>query len=155
MNYTKIFILIATLLGITACQTSKGNKVFRIGYAMAPGGTSHLGALKIQELVKEKSQGTIEVKLYPGGILGKEGPLIEGLQLKSVDMVIAGPSIIGNYAPKYGMIEAPFLFRSYEHLDKILYGPIGKEIENAVSKYRGLHFIDFFPSGTQVSHYNR
>ena len=74
----------------------------------------------------------ILTNMIMGGILGKQASLIEGIQLNSVDLVIAGPSIIGNYAPKYGLIEAPFLFRDYDHLDKVLYGSIGKEIEKAV-----------------------
>ncbi|MDA0196088.1 MAG: TRAP transporter substrate-binding protein [Bacteroidetes bacterium] len=147
MKYQKYLLLILVILLIFSCQSDKNDKLFRIAYAMAPGGTSHLGAVRLNELVTQKSKGRIEVKLYPGGVLGKEAPLIEGIQLKSVDMVIAGPSIIGNYAPEYGLIEAPFLFRDYDHLNNVLYGPIGKEIEKAVSKDRGLHFIDYFHRG--------
>ncbi|MCG8307094.1 MAG: TRAP transporter substrate-binding protein [Cytophagales bacterium] len=147
MRSEKIIVVIIGFLILFSCQSNSNDKVFRIAYAMAPGGTSHLGAVHFQQLVKQKSKDKIAVKLYPGGILGKEAPLIEGIQLNSVDMVIAGPSIIGNYAPKYGLIEAPFLFRDYNHLNSVLYGPIGKEIEKAVSKDRGLHFIDFFHRG--------
>ena len=134
------------ILMMSGCQPHDV-KTFRIAYAMAPGGTSHLGALHFKELVEEKSQGKIQVKLYPNGILGKERGLVESLGLRGVDMVIAGPSIIGIYAPKYGLIEAPFLFRDYEHLDKILYGEVGKEMEKVVSRRQGLHFIDFFHRG--------
>lgn len=147
MTFRKLIIIVTGILMLAGCQTDEDHKVFRIAYAMAPGGTSHMGAVHLKELVKEKSGGELIVKLYPGGILGKQASLIEGIQLKSVDLVIAGPSIIGNYAPKYGLIEAPFLFRDYDHLDKILYGPIGKEIEKAVSGHRGLYFVDFFHRG--------
>lgn len=129
------------------CQPKNEFKTFRIAYAMAPGGTSHLGAEYFKELTEQKSQGKIKVKLYPNGILGQERGLVESLNLRGVDMVIGGPSIIGIYAPKYGLIEAPFLFRDYKHLDQILYGEIGKEMEKAVSKRQGLHFIDFFHRG--------
>ena len=132
---------------ISGCQPPTDVKTFRIAYAMAPGGTSHRGAVHFKEQVEEQSQGKIKVKLYPNGILGQERGLVESLKLRGVDMVIAGPSIIGIYAPKYGLIEAPFLFRDYEHLDKILYGEVGKEMEKAVSRRQGLHFIDFFHRG--------
>lgn len=106
-----------------------------------------MGALHFKELVEEKSEGKIQVKLYPNGVLGSERGMVESLKLKGIDMVIVGPSVIGIYAPKFGLIEAPFLFRDYEHLDKVLYGEIGDEMERAVSGRQGLHFIDFFHRG--------
>lgn len=146
----RIFIrmgwLIFLLIGI-GCQSQDDFKTFRMAYAMAPGGTSHIGALYFKELVEENSKGKIRVKLYPNGVLGNESGLVESLRLKGIDMVIAGPSIIGNYAPEFGLIEAPFLFRDFDHLDKVLHGEIGKEMEQAVSKNQGLHFIDFFHRG--------
>lgn len=147
MRFIKMLIMALVIIMVTGCQKNKKDKIFRIAYAMSPGGTSHLGALRMKEMIEKRLGGEIKVKLYPSGILGKQQTLIEGLQLNSVDMVIAGPTIIGNYAPEYGLIEAPFLFRDYDHLDKVLYGPIGKEIEKAVSGHRGLHFIDFFHRG--------
>src|SRR5690606_22353995 len=67
--------------------------------------------------------------------------------LNGVDMVIAGPSVIGTFAPEYGFIEAPFLFRDFRHLDNVLYGPIGKGLEEVLTRRQGLHFVDFFHRG--------
>ncbi|MEX2567561.1 MAG: TRAP transporter substrate-binding protein [Cyclobacteriaceae bacterium] len=138
--------LLILFIGL-GCSTQNDYKIFRMAYAMAPGGTSHMGAVHFKELVEENSKGKIKVKLYPNGVLGNESGLVESLRLNGIDMVIAGPSIIGNYAPEFGLIEAPFLFRDFDHLDKVLYGEIGEEMEQAVSKNQGLHFIDFFHRG--------
>lgn len=137
-------LLLVTLCG---CQDKQEYQTFRIAYSMAQGGTSHLGALYFKELVETKSQGKIQVKLYPNSVLGEERGVVESLKLNGVDMVIAGPSVIGTYAPEYGLIEAPFLFRDFEHLDKILYGPIGKEMNDVLHKKQGLNFIEFFHRG--------
>jgi TRAP-type transport system periplasmic protein len=62
-------------------------------------------------------------------------------------MAITGGAIIGWYAPKYAVLEAPFLFRDYEHLDKVLCGQIGKEIETAINKKHNIHFLASFHRG--------
>ena len=66
MKYQKFLLLILAILLIFSCQSDKNDKVFRIAYAMAPGGTSHLGAVRLNELVTQKSKGRIVGN--PGGI---------------------------------------------------------------------------------------
>ena len=146
--YNKIIILLLTII-IISCTTNKDYKEFRLAYVMAPGGTSHAAAEKFSKLVYEKSKEKIKVKLYPNGILGNDRILVEGLSLRSVDMIIAGPSIIGWNAPEYGVIEAPFVFSSYEHMEKVMHGEIGKEIEKSIYKNRKIHFLAFLHRGTR------
>jgi tripartite ATP-independent transporter DctP family solute receptor len=134
-------------MAFTGCQEKRTYETFRIAYSMAQGGTSHMAALHFKELVEKRSKGKIQVKLYPNGVLGDERSLIEGLRLNAVDMVIAGPSVIGTYAPEYGLIEAPFLFRDFDHLDKVLYGPVGKQMNQLLQERQGVHFVDFFHRG--------
>ena len=148
MRLTKLYTVAAVVLFMShGCREQEDYQTFRIAYAMAQGGTSHLAAVRFKELVESRSKNGIKVKLYPNSVLGEERSVIEGLKLNGVDMVIAGPSVIGTYAPEYGLIEAPFLFRDFEHLDKVLYGPIGKEMNDVLHEKQGLHFVDFFHRG--------
>lgn len=144
---SNILILLFIVLITYSCAREKEYKEFRLAYVMAPGGTSHAAAEKFRDLVFEKSNRKIKVKLYPNGILGNDRILVEGLSLRSIDMIISGPSIIGWNAPKYGVIEAPFVFRDFEHMEKVMYGDIGKEIEKAIYKNRKIHFIAFLHRG--------
>jgi len=114
---------------------------------MSAGGSSHEGALKFAEVIKEQTGGKLHVKIYPNGQLGNEREMIEGLDLRALDMIIVGPSLIGWYAPQYGVMEFPFLFRDYTHLENTLYGEIGKEIEAVVYKKRKIHFLTYFRRG--------
>ena len=141
-----IIVLLGVLL-FSSCSGKKDSKDFRVAYVMAQGGMSHAAAEKFAALVEQRSSGKINVKLYPNGMLGNERILIEGLMLRSIDMVISGPSMIGWYAPEYGVFEAPFIFRDYEHMDKVLNGEIGKEIETAMYEKRKIHFLSFFYRG--------
>lgn len=133
-----------------SCSVNKGDKQeLKIAYVMAPGGTSHEAALKIGELVEKYTKGQIKTRFYPNGVLGNDRILIEGLNLGSQDIVIMGPAVIGWYTPEYGLIEAPFLFRDYDHLDKVMYGEIGKEIEQRIFDKCKLRFLAYLHRGSR------
>ena len=144
MKYLFVFLVI---LFTFSCSSEKDYKEFRLAYVMAQGGTSHIAAEKFSELVEQRTNGKIRVKLYPNGVLGHDRILIEGLTLRSVDMVISGPSIIGWYTPEYGVFEAPFIFRDYEHMEKVMEGEIGQELATAIYSKRKIYFPAFFHRG--------
>jgi len=150
-NRILILLIVFVCLFNSGCDTftkyKKGETELKLAYVMAPGGTVHLGALKFAEFVNEKSGGRIKVKIYPNGQLGNDRELSEALIIGSIDMVLTGPAVIGWYAPEYGATETPFMFRSYEHVEKMLKGPIGKEIEQLMIKRRGIHFISYWLRG--------
>ena len=142
-----IIVVLLSVLLFFSCSEKKDYKEFRLAYVMAQGGTSHAAAEQFGALVEQRSAGKIKVKLYPNGILGNDRILIEGLSLRSLDMVISGPSIIGWYTPEYGVFEAPFIFRDYDHMDQVMNGEIGKEIKTAMYDKRKIHFLSFFHRG--------
>lgn len=150
-NKLILIYIISICLFFNGCNSftkyKKGESELKLAYVMAPGGTVHLGALKFADLISEKTGGRIKVKIYPNGQLGNDRELSEALITGAVDMVLTGPAVIGWYAPEYGATETPFMFRSYEHLEKMLKGTVGKEIEQLMIKRRGIHFISYWYRG--------
>lgn len=151
INNNKYLVILISLFFI-GCQQSHSDKekevkTFRLGYVMSTTGNVHSGAEKFAEIVSERTNGRVRVKLYPSGQLGNGQVLSEGLRLGSVDGVINGPAIIGWYAPKYGAIEAPFVFRDYYHLDKVLKGEIGKEMEKLLKKNQQISMLSYWHRG--------
>ncbi len=105
--------------------------------------TYNQGANKFAELVKERSQGRIEVKVYPDGQLGKgERELLEAIQQGTLDIYVGSTAPISGFSPSMGILDIPFLLRDYAHADKVLDGPIGlallKDLEKA--NLKGLAF---------------
>ena len=56
--------------------------------------------------------------------------------------------LIGNFVPAMNVLAMPFLFRSIEHLQKVLDGPIGNEILNSFEPY-GFVGLAFYDSGAR------
>jgi TRAP-type transport system periplasmic protein len=83
------------------------------------------GMEKFAELVKEKSGGKIEIKLFPGGTLGGDVQTVSALQGGVIEMTVLNAGILANNAKQFGAVDLPFLFNSGEEADKVMDGPFG------------------------------
>ncbi len=107
-----------------------------------------MGAIKFAELVKEKTNGEINIKPYYGSALMK------GAQLKSPQMVAKGvidlayESTINSASviPEMNIFSLPFFINNFENLDKMEYGETGKEIFAAMEK-KGLIGLGWAENG--------
>ncbi|HPC02462.1 MAG TPA: TRAP transporter substrate-binding protein [Syntrophales bacterium] len=97
--------------------------------------TYNQGALKFADLVKERSNGRIQVTVYPDGQLGKgERELLEAVQQGTIDVYAGSTGPIGGFNPAIGILDIPFLFNDYGHVDKVLDGPLGQQLLDDLEK---------------------
>ena len=97
--------------------------------------TYNQGAAKFADLIKERSNGRILVTVYPEGQLGKgERELLEAVQQGTIDIYVGSTGPIGGFNPAIGILDIPFLFNDYEHADKVLDGPIGRQLLDDLEK---------------------
>ncbi|MBN2897493.1 MAG: TRAP transporter substrate-binding protein [Clostridia bacterium] len=94
-------------------------------------------AIKFAELVSEKTNGQIEVKIYPNEQLGSEMDNITGIQTGTVDLTITGESL-QNWAPKAALLAIPYAITSSEQMDAVINGDLGAEIEAQITENVGL-----------------
>lgn len=95
-----------------------------------------MGATKLAELVKQKTNGQINVKPY------YSSALLKGAQLKSPQMVAKGvidcafESTINSspVMPEMNIFSLPFFINNFENLDKMEYGQTGKAIFKVMAK---------------------
>jgi len=91
----------------------------------------HDTSLKFAELVEEKTDGQIEIKVYPSNTLGGETDTINAISAGTADMVISGETL-ENWAPKAALLATPYAFRDLDHVQKVVEGEIGEEIEEEI-----------------------
>ena len=80
------------------------------------------------------SKGKLSVKVFPNGALGSERDTIEQLKIGALDMMRINAAPLNNIVPETIAISMPFVFRSTEHMRKVLDGPIGDEILAAIAR---------------------
>jgi tripartite ATP-independent transporter DctP family solute receptor len=104
-------------------------------------------------LITERTGGRHEIRVFHSHQLGEEKETIEQTRVGAIDLNRTNVALIGNFVPAMNVLAMPFLFRSIEHQQKVLDGPIGAEILNSFEPY-GFVGLAFYDSGAR-SIYNR
>lgn len=86
------------------------------------------GAAKFAELMKEKSGGKFNVRLFPGGQLGGDLQTVSALQGGTMDLTVLNAGLLVGLNKEFAVLDLPFLFNSAEEADKIVDGPIGSKL---------------------------
>lgn len=137
-----IGILIA---GITfSCQTDSKHKVLKLAHGLDQSHSVHKAMVFMAERLKEKSDGKLQMKIYPGGQLGAERECVELLQIGSLAITKVSSAIMEGFVPDYRVLGLPYIFLDQDHAWKVLNGEIGKEllVKGDVLNLRGLCFYD-------------
>jgi len=114
----------------------------------------HLAAVKFGDELSSRTDGRIEVEVFPNESLGKEIDLINGMQLGTVDMTITGESL-QNWAPMAALLAVPYAYKTLEHMDEVAGGPIGDDIKAEIIEKAKIRPIAFFARGPRNLTSNR
>ena len=93
--------------------------------------TWHKMAVKFKELIEEKSGGNITVTIYPNNQLGSEIETVQSAMagMGDCDIVLTGESM-QTYVEELGIIGMPYAITSDEHMDAVLNGEVGDELDS-------------------------
>ncbi|MEQ6889200.1 TRAP transporter substrate-binding protein [Halomonas sp. CS7] len=104
----------------------------------------HIAAEKFETLVEERTQGKVDIELYPNATLGDERTLLEAMQIGAVDMGVITNGPVANFVEEMAVFELPFLFPSPEAAYEVLDGPIGQELLDKLAEVnlKGLAYAE-------------
>lgn len=122
--------------------------VLRLSHSMSPGPTAlHVFGNTFRELAEKATAGAVTIRIFPSGTLGQEREVVQQVQEGLVDFMVSGTAIWGSVAPRLQVFDFPFLWRDWNHVHRIVDGPIGHEsadyLERAV-RMRPLAWGDSF-----------
>ncbi len=102
----------------------------------------------MSDIIKQKTGGKDSIKVYTMSQLGSEKDTIEQTKIGALDFVRINVAPMNNICPETMVPTMPFLFKSKEHMRKVLDGPIGDEILKACEK-QGFIGLAFYDSGSR------
>ncbi|WP_207654732.1 sialic acid TRAP transporter substrate-binding protein SiaP [Marasmitruncus massiliensis] len=126
------------------------NLVFSI---TAVPGDAHADAQKIfKETVEKASNGNITVECYDSGSLFNQDTETAAVIAGDCDLIYSSASWLTTNSPWVSMFTAGYMFKSYDHMTKVLNGDIGKEAFKKIGDEQGILPLGAFYLGTrQVS----
>lgn len=137
--------------GAAAGQSKTGSPsvVLKLGHIQSESDLWQLGAKKFADRVSELSGGDMRVDIYPNSTLGGDRDMAEGLMMGTVDIaLIAG--VLSNFDDSVSILEIPYLFRSEDEFETVIYGDIGKEIADHVLSTTGIRILDYWERGPRL-----
>lgn len=138
-------LLIAAAASIAvSCGRSVDTIRLSLGHSLEPTHTVHEAMLFMDERLRELSDGTMQIDIYPSGQLGTEREAIELLQIGSLAMTKVSASPLEGFVPTMKIFNLPYLFRDREHNLNVLDSEIGQELLLALgpARLRGLGYYD-------------
>lgn len=104
----------------TPAEPAAPKETYKIDFAIHTnsGTNENETLLRFKELVEDRSEGQLEVNLFPDAVLGIELENLEQVKVNEVQMSIFGDSLVGQLAPEFGPTIVPFIFKSVDDVLK-------------------------------------
>ena len=111
----------------------------------------HQWADWMKETIEANSKGRIEVKVFPKSQLGNIFCMVEGVQLGTIESVVAPMDFYAGIDPRFGVFSIPVLFKDKTNASKTLLDPeLNKQIRS-IGADKNVVTISVFPHST--AHY--
>ena len=134
-------------LTLTASLAMAAPVTLKLGHIAEPENVYGQGADHFAKLVKERSNGEIDIQVFPSSQLGNQRDLVEGLDLGTVDMTLTGTAVMGNFVPEVAVFDLPFIFRDVDHAYKAL-DTVGMELAKK-GEDRGMITLAIWENGVR------
>ena len=141
---TKTFIAASVLSILTLGTGVSHAQTLRFGFEPPRNDSQYFAAQEFKRIVEEKTNGDIEVKLFPDSTLGDPAGLMNGIRNGTVDITVIGSSYFAGLSPELNVLDIPFLFPSRAAAFKVLDGKTGRYLLDSLEKVniKGLAFWD-------------
>ena len=130
--HRRLFFVLLLFLGLAGCGQEPETRQWRFALEEIEGSVQHAYAKRFKELVEKRTDGAVEVAIYPYGSLGTSADVTEQVQTGAVQFAFASPGHLGSVVPESQVFSLHFLFpRDEQTLQRVfgesraLYGELG------------------------------
>ncbi|QWG25821.1 TRAP transporter substrate-binding protein [Bradyrhizobium sediminis] len=141
-------VALVVALSLTTVSTGAVAREFRAADTQSEDYPTVQALRYMGRMIAEKSGGRHQIRVFHSRQLGEEKETIEQTRVGAIDLNRSNVALIGTFVPAMNVLAMPFLFRSVEHLQKVLDGPIGNEILGSFDAY-GFVGLAFYDSGAR------
>ncbi|MGM9950139.1 MAG: DctP family TRAP transporter solute-binding subunit [Lysinibacillus sp.] len=126
--------------------SEKERLVIRFSHVVGEDTPKGMAARKFAELVKERSDGYIEVQVFSNGTLYKDNEELEALTRGDIQMIAPATSKLTHLVPEISVLDLPFAFRTLDEVHTYLQSSVGKELASKLEAHN-LHSLGIWDSG--------
>lgn len=136
-------------------QLSKEERiVIRFSHVVGENTPKGRASRKFADLIEERTNGYVEVQVFPNSFLYKDGEEIDALLNGDVQMIAPSTSKITSRVPEWQVIDLPFAFDSVREVREYVEGPVGKVLMKKLEG-EGMYPLAFWDNGFKQMTNNR
>ena len=130
-----------------ALPVSAAEFTAKIGHLESALQPRHQALLRVSKLVKERTGGKVEFKLFPSAQLGGPRQMNEGVQLGTIEGTVSPAAFLGGFNPAVSILDISFLYPAdRKQAQQLRGGKMGKAILASFEK-RGFKAITIWANG--------
>ncbi len=134
-------------LSLTASAEDYGSYDWIAAMTVAETTTNYKMVEKFAQLINEKSNGSINVELYPGGQLGNTTEFTEAVVAGSIDIGTGMTTDLVDFVPEMGLFDMPNLFSSIDQMRALLTSDYAHTTINEYCQAHGVRMLGFSDAG--------
>jgi len=141
------FLVVISLAVFGVAAPAVGQQTVRLGHLFPTTHFEHQGLAKLAEMIGQKTGGKLKVEVFPASQLGSEKEQTEQVRSGALHIHSSGGSI-QQYVPELQLIGLPGLWKSHDHVLRVMASEVGKQIiEMAEKKNVGIKVLTFSTTG--------
>jgi tripartite ATP-independent transporter DctP family solute receptor len=137
-------LLIAAMVAVPAAQ----GREFRVADTQSEDYPTVQALQRMAREVEERTGGRHRIRVFHSRQLGEEKETIEQTRVGAIDLNRTNVAPLGSLISSANVLSLPFLFRSFDHLHKVLDHAVGEEILAGFQRH-GFVGLTYYDSGAR------
>lgn len=148
-------LVLGIFCAVTACSAFAAEYNFKMGMVAGTTSNEYKAAERFANEVKTKSEGKIDITLYPNAQLGDDRSMIEQVSQGALDFTFAETARFQIYYPSAEVFALPYMIRDFSIAQKALNNtPFGKKLQEKIHQ-QGITILAQAYNGTRQTTSNR
>src|SRR5580765_1793943 len=141
-------LICVLLLALAAGPAGAQKTVLRVSTAAPP---PDFLSRSLQQFKRELEAAApeLDVEIYPGSSLFRQGTEVPAIQRGNLEMSTMTTFEVAQQIPEWGFFNRAFLFRDWDHVGKVMGGPVGEQYRKAVADKMGIVILGSTYLGTR------
>ena len=156
-QWTRVVTILGAMVlgtwGAGAAGAATAEKItLKFGHAQSVSSPIHLAAVRFADLVAQRTNGRVEVRIYPNSQLGNAGDELKGVEMGSQDLFVDGPGFLASIEKDWTFMSVGFFLPDMTAVKKIMASDIGTELKETLRTKRNMRVIadNWYRSGRQL-----
>jgi len=134
-------------LAMPSLALGQSAREIRLAHHTALESEQQLTAEVFARKVAEYSGGSLKVTILPAAQMGGQREIIESVSLDVLEMGYGEGGIYSSYVPQFGIIALPYLYKDFDHWQRVVDGPIGADLAQRLEQNGNITLLNWLTGG--------